>query len=139
MFLRYMAQGSLFDHLHVKHTKFDEEMLLNICEDICLGMCYLHGRKVFHCDLKSSNILVKKKKIFTNLITNYFEKFTKKLDEAYGVKLCDFGLSRIHSKIDKEGGRIGTPHWMAPEIMRGEKYDEYSDVYSYGMILWLFF
>lgn len=62
-----MSQGSLFDHLHLKHTNFSEEMLLNICEDMALGMCYLHGRKVFHCDLKSSNILViffkKKKKI----------------------------------------------------------------------------
>jgi serine/threonine protein kinase len=61
-----MSQGSLFDHLHVKHTNFTEEMLLNISEDIALGMCYLHGRGVFHCDLKSSNILVK--------ILYFFEK-----------------------------------------------------------------
>lgn len=63
---------------------------------------------------------------------------TNKLDDNWNVKLCDFGLSRVKSKIDrkKNQGRVGTPHWMAPEILRGEKYDESSDVYSYGMILW---
>ena len=73
---------------------------------------------MFHCDLKSSNVLI---------------------DENWNVKLCDFGLSRIKSKFDKKKkneGRVGTPHWMAPEILRGEKYDYYSDVYSFGMILW---
>jgi serine/threonine protein kinase len=36
------------------------------------------------------------------------------------MKLCDFGLSRVKNKIDKKknSGRVGTPHWMAPEILR---------------------
>lgn len=59
-------------------------------------MIYLHGRNVFHCDLKSSNVL---------------------LDTSWNLKLCDFGLSRLRSK--KNLGRIGTVNWMAPEIMRG--------------------
>jgi len=78
---------------------------MQIVEDIALGMNYLHGRKVLHCDLKSSNVLI---------------------DQNWNVKLCDFGLSRIKKKIDnkKSNRRIGTPHWMAPEIMRGEPYKE---------------
>jgi serine/threonine protein kinase len=36
----------------------------------------------------------------------------------------------------RSGRRIGTPHWMAPEIMRGEAYNDKADVYSFGMILW---
>jgi len=95
----------------------DDERMLYIVEDIALGMNYLHSRKVLHCDLKSSNVLI---------------------DSNWNVKLCDFGLSRIRSKLDKTTliGRVGTPHWMAPEILRGNKYEEYSDVYSFGMILW---
>ena len=99
--------------------KLNEDRLILIAEDIALGMNYLHSRKVFHRDLKSSNILV---------------------DSNWNIKICDFGLSTVNSKLDrkkhKKEGRIGTPHWMAPEIMRSEIYDEYSDIYSYGMILW---
>ncbi|CAD8166913.1 unnamed protein product [Paramecium pentaurelia] len=114
----YLEEGSLFDHLHKKKTHIDQKALMQIVEDIALGMNYLHGRKVMHCDLKSSNVLI---------------------DQNWNVKLCDFGLSRINKKIDhkiNKGARIGTPHWMAPEIMRGESYQEKADVYSFGMILW---
>ncbi|CAD8173903.1 unnamed protein product [Paramecium pentaurelia] len=114
----YLEEGSLFDHLHKKKTHIDQKALMQIVEDIALGMNYLHGRKVMHCDLKSSNVLI---------------------DQNWNVKLCDFGLSRINKKIDhkvNKGARIGTPNWMAPEIMRGEPYQEKSDIYSFGMILW---
>lgn len=69
-----------------------------------------------HCDLKSQNIL---------------------LSEDWNVKICDFGLARYKEKFLKDNhGKIGTPHWMAPEILRGEKYEEAADVYSFGVILW---
>ena len=59
------------------------------------------------------------------------------IGEDWGVKLCDFGLSRYQEKFDSENhGKIGTPHWMAPEILRGEKYTSAADVYSFGVILW---
>ncbi len=119
MLTEYLEGGSLFDLLHKKRVKLNEDRLILIAEDIALGMNYLHSRKVFHCDLKSSNILV---------------------DSNWNIKICDFGLSTVKSKLDrkkhKKEERIGTPHWMAPEIMRSEKYDEFSDIYSYGMILW---
>lgn len=119
MLTEYLEGGSLFDLLHKKHVKLNEDRLILIAEDIALGMNYLHSRRVFHRDLKSSNILV---------------------DSNWNIKICDFGLSTVKSKLDRrknrKEGRIGTPHWMAPEIMRLEMYDEYSDIYSYGMILW---
>jgi len=82
-----------------------EDMALGILTVICygnrsksffeyLGMVYLHGRKVMHCDLKSSNVLI---------------------DENWNVKLCDFGLSRIKSTLNKKKderkaeGLVGTP------------------------------
>jgi serine/threonine protein kinase len=54
------------------------------------------------------------------------------------VKLCDFGLSLSRTKIQKKNtGFLGDPAWMAPEVLRGENYQEASDVYSFGMVLWL--
>ncbi|KAL4441650.1 hypothetical protein ABPG74_021582 [Tetrahymena malaccensis] len=121
MITEYLQEGSLYDHLHIKHTAFSEAKQIDMIEDMALGMVYLHGRKVMHCDLKSSNVLI---------------------DENWNVKLCDFGLSRIKSTLNKKKnarkneGLIGTPQWMAPEIMRREQYQEHSDVYSFGMIMW---
>merc|ERR1712087_776836 len=84
-------------------------------------MVYLHVNNIVHCDLKSSNVL---------------------LNGPHQVKLCDFGLSRILGKETLEEqaciaiGCVGTHHWMAPEVLRGEEYSKASDVYSFGMVVW---
>lgn len=64
MITEFMENGSLFDHLHHKNTKIGPSLFVDIIEDIVLGMFYLHGRKVLHCDLKSANILVGNNFIF---------------------------------------------------------------------------
>jgi serine/threonine protein kinase len=110
-----VTKGSLFDYLHIYKKKLSDYDQLSIAYDLAVSLQYLHSRKIYHCDLKSSNVL---------------------LDEMK-VKLTDFGLSSlVNFKSDICKGRIGTPHWMAPEIMLGEKYSIPSDIYSYGMILW---
>ena len=59
------------------------------------------------------------------------------LTEDWSVKICDFGLARYKEKFLRDNhGKVGTPHWMAPEILRDEQYTEASDVYSFGVILW---
>jgi serine/threonine protein kinase len=91
-----MQGGSLFDYLHIKGYKPSEGKIINICKKIALGMTYLHGKKIIHCDLKSSNLL---------------------LDQYEKVKISDFGLSQIkreNSKKKCRSTRLGTPHWMAP-------------------------
>ncbi|WP_372371079.1 protein kinase [Candidatus Uabimicrobium sp. HlEnr_7] len=90
------------------------EMLLQVC----LGIAYAHKEKIIHRDLKPENIMVSEQGI---------------------PIILDFGLARNLDKADdvtKTGDIIGTPKYIAPEIMRGEKADERCDVYALGVILY---
>ena len=59
-------------------------------------------------------------------------------DKLKNTKLCDFGLSVVNSKIKRmKNQQIGDVAYNAPEVLRGEEYKNASDVYSFGMILWL--
>lgn len=133
----FISGGSLFDYLHnkvpallgyaVKDWNFSN--VVGVARGICLGMVYIHANGVVHCDLKSSNVL---------------------LTATQEVKICDFGLAHFlgdGSQSDAGGpaakgeatvqmGCVGTHHWMAPEVLRGEEYSKAADVYSFGMILW---
>lgn len=89
-----LSQGSLFEILHMKQIELTPYRVYKICKGIALGMAYLHGRNIIHCDLKSSNVL---------------------FDDHHKVKISDFGLSQfIKNKRSKRFQNIGTPQWMAP-------------------------
>ena len=114
MITEYLPKGSLYEYLHNKRKKLTEKQKIKIALQIAIAIQYIHSRKILHCDLKSSNVL---------------------LDENFKIKLSDFGLSYFMSEIPK-GTVFGTYHWMAPEILNDGKYEITSDIFSYGMILW---
>jgi serine/threonine protein kinase len=114
----FMPGGSLWDviHNHTSHLNGTQKTL--VAMGIAHGMRYLHERKIIHRDLKSPNIL---------------------LDERLLPKIGDFGLGRFVSEcesVPKMTDNIGTPIWMAPELLEGQKYGFEVDVYAYGMILY---
>ena len=87
---------------------------------ICSALKYLHSKGILHRDLKPENILI---------------------DEEYFPKVCDFGLSRCFPESLSKSlnvsatGKIGTPLYMAPELMRnGEKYGQGVDVYAFAIL-----
>lgn len=56
------------------------------------------------------------------------------IDDGFRPKIADFGWTRL--KADDMTGKIGTYQWMAPEVIKSQKYTEMADVFSFGIILW---
>ncbi|XP_049851659.1 dual specificity protein kinase shkC-like isoform X2 [Schistocerca gregaria] len=116
----FLTGGNVEKLLHDPTVKLSLYRRMCMAKDAALGMNWLHCSKpsVIHRDLKTSNLLI---------------------DENGRVKLCDFGLSQLmnpgqHLK-DSESVK-GTPLWMAPEVMQFRAFNEKSDIYSFGIVLW---
>lgn len=90
---------------------------LRIVRDIAGALDYAHGRGVVHRDIKPDNML---------------------RGEHGGAVLTDFGIARLQGApvLTAEGTSVGTPLYMSPEQLRGEKVDGRSDLYSLGVVLW---
>ena len=93
--------------------------LLRVASGVTAGMMHMHGQGIMHRDLKGSNVL---------------------LDQAGAVKLTDFGLAIDAPDCTASGGWLtaetGTLRWMAPEVIRHERYSKKADVFSFGMVLY---
>jgi serine/threonine protein kinase len=136
----YVARGDLKLVLHDASIKLPWRQRLTMLQSAAKGIAYLHSLSIVHRDLKPSNLLV---------------------DEDWSLKVADFGFARI-KEDNATMTRCGTPCWTgthhtppqtqtqtqhntadtrmmahtAPEVIRGEKYSETADVYSFGIIMW---
>lgn len=110
VFLEYMPEGSLADKLR-EFGAFQESLCCASSRQILLGIGYLHSKRVLHRDLKCSNLL---------------------LDPTGRVKISDFGCARWLSSDDKAKTFVGSPWWVAPEIISGDAYNEAADIWSFG-------
>jgi serine/threonine protein kinase len=113
-----LMEGDLFTLIHRSRRPLSWEQRLQIAIDVARATNYLHSlkRPIVHRDLKSQNVL---------------------LDRTGRAKISDFGLVRVkeHTCINTTHA-AGTPAWMAPECLRGEDFDEKSDIFSFGCICW---
>ena len=109
-----LHMGSIRDLLDKKGENIDWKLRLKLLTDAAKGMAYLHSRSVIHRDLKPRNLLVSKK---------------------WECKVADFGASTIKASIEQTMTVVGTPAYMAPEVLSKVKYSEKADIYSFGIIL----
>jgi BR serine/threonine kinase len=114
MVLEYAQKGELFDYL-VSQGSLSPQVGLDFFRQITLAIEYLHQLGICHRDLKPENILV---------------------DSNDRIKIADFGFARWVRR-DVADTSCGSPHYAAPEVIKGGQYDgRRADIWSLGIILY---
>jgi eukaryotic-like serine/threonine-protein kinase len=114
--MEFVEGIDLFDLL-AGCQRLPAEVAAIIALEIARGLEYAHYRAIVHRDIKPSNVLISK---------------------SGEIKVMDFGIARdpVHSELTQVGIAVGTPAYMAPEQIRGDKIDSRTDVFAVGIVLY---
>ncbi|HAF62201.1 MAG TPA: hypothetical protein DCK95_07740 [Anaerolineaceae bacterium] len=115
LLLEYVEGTSLREQIFRAKGPFSLQQVAEVLRPICAAMHFAHQMGVVHCDLKPGNILINK----------------------HGeILVTDFGIARMLDAATSTMVGIGTPAYMAPELIRGEDPTPQTDIYSLGVILY---
>ena len=115
----FCPYGDLFGYIKfykVRKSRIEEKIIWIIFIQLSLGLGYLHHKKILHRDIKTKNIFIK------NNLT---------------VKIGDFGIAKILSSTSSYAHTfIGTPYYISPELCKDLPYNDKSDVWALGCVLY---
>ncbi|XP_014773599.1 serine/threonine-protein kinase Nek8 isoform X1 [Octopus bimaculoides] len=115
--MEYAQGGTLFELLQSRNGQLlDEEVILHYFAQMLLSLQHVDSKQILHRDLKTQNILLDKKKQI--------------------VKIGDFGISKVLSSKSKAYTVVGTPCYLSPELCSGMPYNQKSDIWALGCVLY---
>ncbi|MBN3300676.1 PAK4 kinase, partial [Amia calva] len=111
--MEFLEGGALTDI--VTHTRMNEEQIAAVCVSVLKALSVLHTQGVIHRDIKSDSIL---------------------LTHDGRVKLSDFGFcAQVSKEVQRRKSLVGTPYWMAPELISRLPYGPEVDIWSLGVMV----
>ncbi|XP_078010923.1 serine/threonine-protein kinase Nek8 isoform X2 [Phascolarctos cinereus] len=115
--MEYAPGGTLADYIQKRcNSLLDEDTILHFFVQILLALHHVHTHLILHRDLKTQNILLDKQRMI--------------------VKIGDFGISKILSSKSKAYTVVGTPCYISPELCEGKPYNQKSDIWALGCVLY---
>ncbi|XP_041054601.1 serine/threonine-protein kinase Nek5-like [Carcharodon carcharias] len=116
--MEYCDGGDMMRRINMQHgVCFAEEQVLDWFVQICLGLKHIHDRKILHRDIKTQNIFL--------------------CHKGVTVKLGDFGIARmLNNTMELAHTCIGTPYYLSPEICANQPYNNKTDIWSLGCVLY---
>ncbi|NWH28247.1 NEK5 kinase, partial [Grus americana] len=116
--MEYCDGGDLMKRINMQHgVLFDEDQILSWFVQISLGLKHIHDKKILHRDVKAQNIFLS--------------------NNGEVAKLGDFGIARqLNSTMEFAHTCVGTPYYLSPEICENRPYNNKTDIWSLGCVLY---